>query len=169
MRRFITLAVSLVAALAVTGTAAADKPTIFTEPPFTVSEPSPNFSCTGYGYGFDTLATFTVERRFIQFFEGGALVKEIRHVKFDGTLYRADDLTKTIPYAGNWTRTYLVAEGLVINTGLMRYSHPNGSGMVTLDPGRTVFTWPPPPSVLSDTGPTGPEWERAVCAYLAAA
>ncbi len=167
MRRFITLAVSLVAALAFAGSAAAGKPTIFAES-LTVSAPSPNLSCTDYGYAFDTLATFTVERRFIQFFENGALVKEIRHVKFDGTLYRSDDLTKTIPYAGNWTRTYLVAEGLVINTGLTRYSHPDGSGMVALDPGRTVFTWPEG-DTLSDTGPTGPEWEQAVCAYLAQA
>ena len=51
----------------------------------------------------------------------------------------------------------------------MRYSHPDGSGMVSLDPGRTVLTWPPAPSVLSDTGLTGPEWEQGVCAHLAAA
>jgi hypothetical protein len=169
MRRFIAVALSAVAALAFAGTAAADPPTIFTEPTLTVSEPQLNFSCVPHGYTFDVLSTFSVERHFIQFFEGGALVKEIRHISFEGTLYRSDDLTKTIPYAGKSTRTYRVAANLVVNTGLVRYSHPDGSGMVALDPGRTVLTWPPPPIVLADTGPTGPEWEQGVCSYLSQA
>ena len=49
----------------------------------------------------------------------------------------------------------------------MRDSHPDGTGMVSMDPGRTVVnatTF----DTISDTGPTGPEWQSGVCAYFAA-
>jgi hypothetical protein len=133
----------------------------------TVSTPTENFSCTPYGYAFDVLATFTVNRTSQLFYDdGGNLAKEIRHVDFTGTLYRSDDLSATIPYAGRWQRTLDVAANTVTNTGLMRYSHPDGSGMVTSDPGKTVYdatTF----DTLSDTGPTNADWESGVCAYLA--
>ena len=134
----------------------------------TVTTPSPNIACTPYGYSFNTLATFTVTRHYIQFYDdNGNLVKEIRHVDFTGTLYRTDDLSKTIPYAGNWTRTLDVAANTAVSTGLFRYSHPDGSGMVSLDAGRTVQD-ATTSDTLSDTGPTQIEWQQAVCAYLAA-
>lgn len=154
--------------LVLAATAVASAPVVSTTT-FTVSTPELNFECGPYGYGFDVLSTFTVTRRSIQFYdESGNLAKEIRHVKFSGTLYRSDDLTKTIPYAGTWTRTLDVAANTVTNTGLMRYSHPDGSGMVTLDPGRTVFdasSFATP----TDTGPTNADWQSGVCAYLARA
>jgi hypothetical protein len=153
--------------LALTATANANAPVIFTQT-LTVTTPSPNISCTPYGYSFDTLATFTVTRHYIQFYDGSTLVKEIRHIDFTGTLYRSDDLTKTIPYAGKWTRTLDVAANTVTSTGLFRYSHSDGSGMLALDAGRTVqdaTTF----DTLSDTGPTQAEWQTGVCAYLAAA
>lgn len=131
--------------------------------------PVDNFSCTTYGYTFDVLSTFTVTRDSQLFFDdNGNLTKEIRHVDFTGMLYRSNDLSATIPYAGRWQRTLDVAANTVTNTGLMRYSHPDGSGMVSSDPGRTVFdatTF----DTLSDTGPTGADWQSGVCAYLAAA
>ena len=86
-------------------TAAAAGP-VFVTQTRTVSTPSPNFSCRPYGDSFDVLSTFTVELDSIQFYEGSTLVKEIRHVDFTGTLYRSDDLSKTIPYAGKFTRTF---------------------------------------------------------------
>jgi hypothetical protein len=135
----------------------------------TQATPVDNFSCTPYGYGFDVLSTFTVTRDSQLFFDdNGNLTKEIRHVDFAGTLYRSDDLSATIPYAGRWQRTLDVAANTVTNTGAMRYSHPDGSGMVSNDPGRTVFdatTF----DTLSDTGPTNDDWASGVCAYLAAA
>jgi hypothetical protein len=152
--------------LASTATASANAPVIFTQT-LTVTTPSTNIACTPYGYGFNTLATFTVTRHFIQFYDGSALVKEIRHIDFTGTLYRSDDLSKTVPYAGNWTRTLDVAANTVTSTGLFRYSHPDGSGMVALDAGRTVQD-ATTGATLSDTGPTQTEWQMAVCAYLAA-
>lgn len=155
-----------IAVVAFAATASANAPVIFTQTA-TVTTPSPNIACTPYGYSFNTLATFTVTRHYIQFYDGSTLVKEIRHIDFTGTLYRSDDLSKTVPYAGKWTRTLDGAANTVTSTGLFRYSHQDGSGLVALDAGRTVqdaTTF----DTLSDTGPTQTEWQMAVCAYLAA-
>ncbi len=162
----LALLAALVVALGVTASASASAPVIATVK-VDQSTPVTNFDCAPYGFSFSVLSTFTVTRRSIQFFDDhGNLAKEIRHVDFTGTLYRSDDLATTIPYAGTWDRTLDVAANTVTNTGLMRYSHPDGSGMVALDPGRTVVdatTF----DLLSDTGPTGVAWETGVCAYLA--
>ena len=167
MHKLTILAAVAAAALCAATAAQADAPVIFTES-LTVTTPSQNISCRPYGYAFDTLATFTVDRHYVQFYDGSTLVKEIRHIDFTGTLYRSDDLSKTIPYAGIWTRTWDVAANTVTTTGLFRYSHPDGTGMVALDAGRTVSTGPPDFTLLQDTGPTQVEWQQAVCAYLAA-
>jgi hypothetical protein len=167
VKKIVVLTV-LSAALGLAAAASASAPLIFTQE-LNQTTPVPNISCTAFGYGFDTLATFDVVRHYIQFYDdSGSLVKEIRHIDFTGTLYRTDDRSKTIPYAGNWTRTLDVAANTVVSAGLFRYSHPDGSGMITLDAGRTVqdaSTF----ATLSDTGPTQVEWQHAVCAYLAAA
>ncbi len=168
VHRWKTLAILVAgAALISAPTARAEQPVMFTIP-LIQSTPIFNFSCVRHGYSFTTLATFTVERRYIQFYEGATLVKEIRHVRFTGTLYRSDDLSKTIPYAGAWTRTAYPLENLAVNTGLFRYSHPDGSGMVALDAGRTEQLASPPFTIFEDTGPTQVEWQQGVCAYLAA-
>jgi len=148
---------------AATITASAAEPVISSRT-ITVSSPSPSISCRPYGYSFDTLATFTAEFHLIQSFEGTTLVKEINHIDTTGTLYRSDDLSKTIPYGANLTRTFDSAANTITITGLFRYSHPDGSGMVALDAGRTFVV---PPTVVSDTGPTMVEWQMAVCAALA--
>jgi hypothetical protein len=167
----IALSGAVAFALALTANASASAPVIST---VTVTVPAPdpnevNFGCGQYGYGFDVLSSFTVTRHSIRFFDdAGNLTKEIRHVQFTGTLYRSDDLSKTIPYAGNWTLTIDVAAGTQTNTGLARYSHPDGSGMVALDAGKTVIdlaTF----DALVDTAQLGTEWQRGVCGYLAAA
>jgi hypothetical protein len=168
MKRITLLLIAALVTLALAASASASAPVNFTTT-VTVSTPGFNFSCAPYGYSFNTLATFTVTRHFIQFYDdNGNLTKEIRHVDFTGTLYRSDDLSKTIPYAGKWTVTTDVAANTVTSTGLMRYSHPDGSGIVSLNPGRTVFdatTF----DTLSDTGLTNADWQSGVCAYLAAA
>ena len=144
-------------------TASAAGPVISTRT-ITVSSPSPSISCRPYGYSFGTLATFTAEFHLIQFFEGTTLVNEINHIDTTGTLYRSDDLSKTIPYGANLTRTFDPSANTITITGLFRYSHPDGRGMVALDAGRTLVV---PPTVISDTGPTMVEWQMAVCAALA--
>src|SRR5438876_11949119 len=165
MRRLLVLLSIALVPCAFAGTASANAPVIFTRT-LTVTTPGFNFSCTPYGYSFDTLATFTVTRHFIQFYDdSGTLVREIRHIDFTGTLYRSDDLSKTIPYAGKFTRTFDPATNTITITGLSAYTHPDGSGMFAVDPGRTVVN---PPTLISDTGPTRIEWQMAVCAALAA-
>ncbi|MFL5935667.1 MAG: hypothetical protein ACJ76U_02395 [Gaiellaceae bacterium] len=164
------LVAAVALALVLTATASASAPVITTTT-FTVPAPDPNevnFGCAPYGYGFDVLSSFTVTRHSILFFdEAGNLKKEIRHVQFKGTLYRSSDLSQTIPYAGNWTLTIDVAAGTLTNTGLARYSHPNGSGMVALDAGKTVIDLATFAAVV-DTAQLGADWERGVCSYLAA-
>ncbi len=167
MNKTVSLLAVLVAALGFAASASAAGPD-HVSVTLTVSTPGPNFSCVPFGYGWDVLATFTVTRNSTLYYDdNGNLAKEIRHVDFTGTLYRSDKLSATIPYAGRWNRTLDVAANTVTNTGLMRYSHPDGSGMVALDPGRTVFdatTF----DTLSDTGPVNADWASGVCAYLAA-
>ena len=164
---------AIVLTLALATAASASPPVIFTAT-LTVPDPDPNdvnFECGPYGYAFDVLSSFTVTRHFVQFYDtAGNLTKEIRHIQFTGTLYRSDDLSKTIPYAGNWTRTMTVAGDTVTvtNAGLGRYSHPNGSGMVALDAGLTIFQLPEFEGV-KDTAQLGTEYEAGICAYLAAA
>jgi hypothetical protein len=153
-------------AFAGVASAAGDQPVMFEET-VTSSTPTFNFSCTPYGYSYDMLATFTVTRRYIRFYENGALVKEIRHIHFEGTLYRSDDRSRTIPYAGTWTVTTDVAANTATNTGLFRYSHPDGSGMVTLNAGRMVQTATPPIVTISDTAQLATEWREEVCAFVA--
>ena len=168
MKKIISVLAVLVTALGLATSASASGPDHVTVT-VTVTTPGLNFSCVPYGYGWDVLATFSVTRTSTLYYDdNGDLAKEIRHVDFTGTLYRSDDLSDSIPYAGRWNRTLDVAANTVTNTGLMRYSHPGGSGMVSYDPGRTVFdatTF----DTLSDTGPTSADWESGVCAYLAAA
>lgn len=171
MRKLLLLSSVALVSLAAAGAAPAAAPTITTST-FSVATPDPNevnFSCQPYGYDFDVLSTFTVTRRTIEFSDdSGHLVKEIRHVDFTGTLYRSDDLSKTIPYAGRWTRTFDAIADTVTTSGLVRYSHPDGAGMVALAPGHVVVnasTFDP----ITEAGISGAEWEAGVCAYLAAA
>lgn len=141
------------------------KPEI-TERTFSVTEPDFNFSCAPYGYSFDVLSTYTVTRRSISFYEGAALVREIRHIRFEGTLYNSSDLAKTIPYAGTRTRTFDARSNTVTSVGLLSYSHPDGSGMVSVAAGRLVFdaqTF----DLLAVSGRSPADYEAGVCAYLA--
>jgi hypothetical protein len=168
LRLILVASVSLLLMLVASGPAAADQPVIETVS-FSEEVPGFNFSCEPYGYSFDALATFTVTRRSIRFFEGSELVKEIRHVHFEGLLYRSDDLTATIPYAGTWTRTFDAVANTVTTSGLVRYSHPNGSGMVSMSAGHLVLDAETFEPISKEAGQTGAAWEAGVCAYLAAA
>jgi hypothetical protein len=171
MRKLLMLSSVALVSVTLVGAAFAAAPTITTTT-ISVTTPDPNevnFSCQPYGYDFDVLSTFTVTRRSIEFSDdSGQLVKEIRHVDFTGTLYRSDDLSKTIPYAGRWTRTFDAVADTVTTSGLVRYSHPDGGGMVALAPGHVVVdasTFSP----ITEAGISAAEWEGGVCAYLAAA
>ena len=169
LRRMTLVSFASIATLLVSAaSAAADEPVhVWTTQ--TVTTPNFNFTCSDLGYAFDVLSTFTVTRHSVLFYEGSTLVKEIRYINFSGTLYRSDDLTKTIPYGGIWTRTVYPLENLAVHTGVFRYSHADGSGMMFLDAGRTVLDATPPFTAYSDTGQPFIGWRSGVCAYLAAA
>src|SRR6266849_77813 len=164
MKKTVSLLAVLVTALGFAASASASSPDHVTVTiSVTTPDPTqPNFSCVPFGYGWDVLSTFTVTRSSTLYYDHtGNLAKEIRHVDFTGTLYRSDDLFATIPYAGKFTRTFDPATNTITITGLSAYTHPDGSGMLALDPGRTVANPPAPP--ITDTGPTRIEWQMAVC------
>jgi hypothetical protein len=171
MRKLLMLSSVALVSLAVAGAALAAGPTITTTT-ISVTTPDPNevnFSCRPYGYDFEVLSTFTVTRRSIQFSDdSGHLVKEIRHVDFTGTLYRSNDLSKTIPYAGSFTRTLDTIADTVTTSGLVRYSHPDGAGIVALAPGHVVVS-ASTFDLITEAGISGAVWEAGVCAYLATA
>jgi hypothetical protein len=159
------LAIGVLAAASAAQAAAEGKPEIRTVT-FSVTEPDFNFSCAPYGYSFDVLSTFTVTRRSILFYDGEELVKEIRHIAFAGTLFNSTDLSKTLPYAGTRTRTFDARTNTVTSVGLQSYSHPDGSGMISLGAGRLVFdaeTF----DLVTVAGRSPAEYEACVCAYLA--
>lgn len=171
MRKLLMVSSVAVVSLAVAGVALAAAPTITTTT-ISVTTPDPNevnFSCQQHGYDFDVLSTFTVTRRSIEFSDdSGHLVKEIRHVNFTGTLYRSNDLSKTIPYAGRFTRIFDAIADTVTTSGLIRYSRPDGAGTVALAPGHVVVnasTF----DLITEAGISGADWEAGVCDYLAAA
>jgi hypothetical protein len=171
MKAFSLTVIAVVATLSAVATASADPP-VQTETTQTVSVPNlanPYPVCTNYGYGFNGAVTFTVTRRSTLFYDdAGSLVKEIRHVQFDGLVHKSTDLDVSIPYAASFTVTLDYAAGTAIYTGLFRVSHPDGSGVIAMSAGRQVRTLS---GVLEDfSGNYSPiEWEQAACAYLAAA
>ena len=116
MKKTVSLLAVLVAAFGLAASASAAGPEHVTVT-ITVPTPDPtqpNFSCVPYGYAWDVLSTFSVTRTSTLYFDdSGNLAKEIRHVDFTGTLYRSDDLSVTIPYAGTWNRTLDVAANTV--------------------------------------------------------
>jgi hypothetical protein len=167
MPKLLMLSSVALVSFALAGAALAAAPTMTTTT-ISVTTPEVNFSCQPYGFDFDALSTFTVTRRSILFSDDlGHLVKEIRYVDFTGTLYRSNDLSATIPYAGRFTRTFDAIANTVTTSGLTRYSRPDGSGMVALAPGHVAVnasTF----DLIAEAGISGAEWESGVCAYLAA-
>jgi hypothetical protein len=172
MSKLALLLAATVASLAAATTASADAP-VQTETTITVSVPNPARpypNCTSYGYSFYGEPTFTVTRRSTLFYDdSGALVKEIRHVQFDGLIHKSTDLSSTIPYAASFTFVRDLTTGTGTITGLFRTSHPDGSGVVAMSAGRQVVSLATG-AVEDFSGNNAPvEWEQAVCAYLAAA
>lgn len=158
------LAVTALAAtlvLASTGAATAAPPKHSTAS-FTVTEPDENFPCQEQG--FTTLATFAVTRRSTEFSNAaGEPTREIRHVRFSGTLY-SPDLSRSLPYGGIFTRTEDYRTGLVTITGLFRYTPgpdpgPSAAGRSVIDVESDA--------ALFEAGRLPTAYEREVCRSLA--
>ena len=138
--------------------ATASAPVILTPPPL-VATGTPYASCPD---GFSVTADYVLERRILRFFEGGTLVQEVRHVKWEGTLHGNGN---AMPYGGNVTFTFDFLAGTLTKTGRFRYSKPDGGGLVAQDAGRTVQAITGP--IESDTAGTIEEFDAAICAALA--
>jgi hypothetical protein len=154
-----TLAAVAVAALAAAPAATAVAPVILTPPPLTV---------TGADYGecpqgFAVEADAVVARRLHNYLEGDELVKQVRHVSWEGTL-RGNG--QSLPYGGRVTFTFDFVAGTLTKTGRFRYWKPDRGGLVVQDAGRTVESLDTD-DVWSDTAGTIEEFDAAVCAALA--
>ena len=141
--------------------AAADAPVITTDV-IRVTNPVPFDQ--GPCPTFNVLATFTVERRNITFYENGSPQRQIRHIDFEGTLYNA--LTGySVPYDGRWTRTQDYVENTLTYTGRRFRVHVPGGGVLALDVGRTVLDFSTnPPQVIFEAGQH--EFKAQLCGIL---
>ena len=89
--------------------------------------------------GFTIDYTFRAQRDYTRFYDAeGNATKEIRHVRFSGTLYNSTDPSKTVPYEGRFTRTFDYGAETITFTGLVDHVIVPGLGAVNLDVGRSV-------------------------------
>jgi len=114
---------------------------------------------------FQVLATFTVERQNITFYdEVGNKTKQIRHVSFTGSLYNS--VTRaSLPYEGTFNRTEDFVAHTVIFTGLRFAVQIPGQGVLALDTGQTVLDVSTnPPALIFEAGQH--EFNAQICQLL---
>ncbi len=95
---------------------------------------------------FQVLATFTVERQNITFYdEAGNKLRQIRNASFTGILYNSVT-NANVPYEGSFNRTEDFVAHTVTFTGLRLAVRIPGQGVLALDVGQTVldFSTNPP-------------------------
>ena len=127
------------------------------------------FSCRSYGYAFDVNAVFrSVRWSIFVRDDSGRHLMEIRMVDFTGTLSRSDDPSKTVPYIGAFILTQDFVAGTITNSGLIRESWSPSGDFIALRLGEVV-TNTATGAVLSVSSPlaAGPQYQQAVCGYLA--
>jgi hypothetical protein len=96
--------------------------------------------CDGFTINF----TFSSVARIKAVYDAaGNLVKEVAHIGFDGTLLNATDASKTVPYAGHWTRTRDFLAQTETITGLHQHVVLPGQGLVSVNVGRLVLDLDP--------------------------
>ena len=102
---------------------------------------------------FQVLATFTVERQNITFYdEAGNKLRQIRHASFTGTLYNSVT-SASLPYEGTFNRTEDFVLHTVTFTGLRLAVRIPGQGVLALDVGQTVLDFSSnPPAVTVEAG-----------------
>ncbi len=114
--------------------------------------------------GFEARVTYTGTRRFIRFYdETGTLQMERRHVRFTGTVFNSDTGT-SVPYQGRFTRTFDAVARTVTFTGLRLQVVLPGQGVVALDAGTEVLSFPDL-ETLVERGPHS--FHERICAVLA--
>jgi hypothetical protein len=156
------LGIALVASLLAASTAFADGPVI-TPAVRLVTTPIPfGVNCGS----FQILFTTDFEGTNISFFnDQNQLVRQIRHGSFTGELYNSTDLSKSVPYAGHFNRTFDAASNTVTLTGERFAVNVPGEGTLAIDAGRTVFD-AITGAVIDENGQGQPAFNAAVCALL---
>ena len=117
--------------------------------------------CGSFGVNF----VADIDAHYEQFFgDSGQLVLERRHVQFTGTLTNANT-GATLPYEGNFTRTFDVAAGTVTLIGERRKTEVSGQGVLAIAAGRLVVDTRTG-AVVSESGRTDEAYTAAICSLL---
>ena len=127
-----------------------------------VTNPAPvGFDCGS----FQVLATFTVERQNITFYDdAGGRLRQIRHASFTGTLYNSVT-GASLPYEGAFNRTEDFVTHTAIFTGLRFAVRIPGQGVLALDTGQTVLDVSTnPPALIFEAGQH--EFGEQICQLL---
>ena len=141
--------------------AAAAEPVI-TSDVLSVTNPVP----VGFDCGtFQVLATFTVERHNITFYDdAGNRLRQIRHASFTGILYNSVT-SANLRYEGAFNRTEDFVAHTAIFTGLRFVVQIPGQGVLALDTGKTVLDVSSNPPVLIN-GAGQHEFGEQICQLL---
>jgi hypothetical protein len=132
-----------------------------------VTSPIPFFPRGETCEGFAPLITFTSEYNIINFYDdAGRLVKQIRHVTFTGTLYNSTDLSKSIPYDGDFTRAFYPVENTATVTGLRFRVHNPGDGVQALQVGREITDLLSGEQTFVDGNHNREEFAAEICGLL---
>ena len=159
---------SLLAALALVLALAAVTPAMAENPDHTfggteVTVPSPFAACEG----FIVLVTFKSEYNIVNFYDdAGQLVKQIRQVSFTGTLYNSTDLSKSVPYEGDFTRTFDPVENTATYTGLHFRVHVPGEGVLALEVGRDIVDLVSGQQIFLDGNHNFADFDAEICGLL---
>ncbi len=118
-------------------------------------------SCGSFAVNF----VASIDARYEQFFnDSGQLVLERRHVQFTGTLTNATT-GATLPYEGNFTRTFDVAASTVTLVGERRKTEVSGQGVLAIAAGRLVINTRTG-AIVSESGRTDESYNAAICSLL---
>jgi hypothetical protein len=160
---------SLLAALALVLTLAAATPAMAENPEHTyggtqVTVPAPfGVACQG----FIVLFTAKSEYNIVNFYDdAGQLVKQIRQVSFTGTLYNSTDLSKSVPYEGDFTRTFDAVENTATYTGLHFRVHVPDEGVLALEVGRDIVDLLSGQQVFFDGNHNLADFDAEICGLL---
>jgi hypothetical protein len=162
----------VVAFLALAATLVPVTPAIADDPEHTysgqqVTSPIPFFPRGETCDGFLPLITFTSAYNIISFYDdAGRLVKQIRHVSFTGTLYNSTDLSKSIPYEGDFTRTFYPVVNTATVTGLHFMVHISGEGVLALQVGREIVDLVSGEQIFVDGNHNREDFAAEICGLL---
>ena len=105
-----------------------------------------------------------INAHYEQFFnDSGQLTLERRHVQFTGTLTNATS-GASVPYEGNYIRTWDVSAGTITIVGERRKTEVPGEGVLAIAAGRLFINTTT--GVISESGQTDENYNAAICRLL---